>query len=65
MNFTGDIVRITDSEDGNDYFAQISELIVNNFAEKFAMVVWLTPKVAISTRNFDSKNYEHSIGKQV
>ena len=56
-------MRIVDSDNGRDYFAQISTLIVDKFAQKFAAVVWLTPKPGTKENApFDPKCFQPSIG---
>uniref|UniRef100_A0A915MIF7 Histone H2B n=2 Tax=Meloidogyne javanica TaxID=6303 RepID=A0A915MIF7_MELJA len=61
----GDIVRITDSTDGEDYFAQIIQLIVNEYSQGFAFVIWLVPKLGYnfkSSDQFDLSNYTSFMG---
>nr|CAD2148656.1 unnamed protein product [Meloidogyne enterolobii] len=56
----GDIVRITDSTDGEDYFAQIIQLMVDEYSQGFAFVIWLVPKLGYnfkSSDQFDLSNY--------
>ncbi|KAL7073541.1 hypothetical protein ACQ4LE_007068 [Meloidogyne hapla] len=56
----GDIVRITDSTDGEDYFAQIIQLIVDEYSQGFAFVIWLVPKLGYNFKasdQFDLSNY--------
>jgi hypothetical protein len=43
-------------------------LIVDKYAEKYAMVVWLVPKMGTSAQNtnqFDPKCYELALGKKI
>ncbi|KAL3083246.1 hypothetical protein niasHS_011048 [Heterodera schachtii] len=51
----GDIVRIMDEDEGKGYFAQTVAFITDDYANQFAMVIWLLPKL---NRNSFPKPFE-------
>ncbi|VDN05139.1 unnamed protein product [Thelazia callipaeda] len=56
----GDIISITDSKDGLEYFGQIRTLISNQLGERFAALIWLVPTdSARDSHQFDAKNFVH------
>ena len=39
----GDIVSVTDLEEGDIYYAQLRGFLIDQFAEKSAVISWLLP----------------------
>ena len=39
----GDIVSVTDMEEGDIYYAQLRGFLIDQFAEKSAVISWLLP----------------------
>lgn len=62
INFSDDIVRIVDSEDGKGYFAQITAFVTDAYARHYAMIIWLVPKLrspAGTTDDAQNSNSDH------
>ncbi|VDK75136.1 unnamed protein product [Litomosoides sigmodontis] len=63
---TGDIVSVTDKDDGLCYFAQIRALLCNQFGERFSALTWLVPtESADQPHQFDAENFVHVLSDSV
>ena len=65
----GDIVRIRDDEDSAEYFARILKLFVDNYAQPYAVVIWLIPKIGgrhpqCASEKFNPENFEALIAEE-
>lgn len=62
----GDIVSITDKEDGLPYFAQIRALLSNQLGDRFAALTWLVPaKSAEEAHHFVAEQFVHALSDSV
>lgn len=58
----GDVIKVTDEEDGKTYYAQIRGFIQDQYCEKSAALTWLIPTQASPKEQFDPGTY--IVGKQ-
>ncbi|CAG9536658.1 unnamed protein product [Cercopithifilaria johnstoni] len=59
---TGDIVSVTDKDNGLCYFAQIRALLCDQFGERFSALTWLVPtETADEAHQFDAENFVHAL----
>jgi len=52
----GDVVAVTDVDDGHTYYAQLRGFLVDEYYQKSAVITWLVPRHADSNnlqRGFD------------
>lgn len=54
---TGDVIRVTDEEDGKPYYAQIRGFVQDQYCEKSAALTWLIPTQASPKDQFDPGTY--------
>lgn len=54
---TGDVIRVTDEEDGKPYYAQIRGFIQDQYCEKSAALTWLIPTQDSPKDQFDPGTY--------
>ena len=54
---TGDVIKVTDEEDGKPYYAQIRGFIQDQYCEKSAALTWLIPTQASPKDQFDPGTY--------
>ncbi|KAL3989423.1 hypothetical protein ACH3XW_27615 [Acanthocheilonema viteae] len=63
---TGDIVSVTDKDNGLCYFAQIRALLCDQFGERFSALTWLVPtESADEAHQFDAENFVHALSDSV
>ncbi|XP_053717403.1 GATA zinc finger domain-containing protein 1 isoform X1 [Synchiropus splendidus] len=53
----GDVIKVTDEEDGKAYYAQIRGFLQDQYCEKSAALTWLLPTDASPDGQFDSGTY--------
>ncbi|KAJ1101008.1 hypothetical protein NDU88_006083 [Pleurodeles waltl] len=53
----GDVVSVTDEQDGKAYYAQIRGFIQDQYCEKSAALTWLIPTLASPKDQFDPASY--------
>lgn len=61
---TGDVIKVTDEDDGKSYYAQIRGFVQDQYCEKSAALTWLIPTQASPKDQFDPGTYivgEHYI----
>lgn len=54
---TGDVIKVTDEEDGKPYYAQIRGFVQDQYCEKSAALTWLIPTQASPKDQFDPGTY--------
>uniref|UniRef100_A0A3B4U8P2 GATA zinc finger domain-containing protein 1 n=2 Tax=Seriola TaxID=8160 RepID=A0A3B4U8P2_SERDU len=54
---TGDVIKVTDEEDGKSYYAQIRGFVQDQYCEKSAALTWLIPTQASPKDHFDPGTY--------
>lgn len=54
---TGDVIKVTDEEDGKPYYAQIRGFIQDQYCEKSAALTWLIPTQSSPKDHFDPGTY--------
>lgn len=54
---TGDVIKVTDEEDGKPYYAQIRGFVQDQYCEKSAALTWLIPTQASPKDLFDPGTY--------
>lgn len=54
---TGDVIKVTDEEDGKSYYAQIRGFVQDQYCEKSAALTWLIPTQASPKDQFDPGTY--------
>ncbi|XP_028256041.1 GATA zinc finger domain-containing protein 1 [Parambassis ranga] len=54
---TGDVIKVTDEEDGKPYYAQIRGFVQDQYCEKSAALTWLIPTQASPKDHFDPGTY--------
>lgn len=54
---TGDVIKVTDEEDGKPYYAQIRGFIQDQYCEKSAALTWLIPTQSSPKDQFDPGTY--------
>lgn len=54
---TGDVIKVTDEEDGKAYYAQIRGFVQDQYCEKSAALTWLIPTQASPKDQFDPGTY--------
>ncbi|XP_056273111.1 GATA zinc finger domain-containing protein 1 [Pseudoliparis swirei] len=54
---TGDVIKVTDEEDGKPYYAQIRGFVQDQYCEKSAALTWLIPTQASPNDLFDPGTY--------
>uniref|UniRef100_A0A3Q3JT10 GATA zinc finger domain-containing protein 1 n=1 Tax=Monopterus albus TaxID=43700 RepID=A0A3Q3JT10_MONAL len=54
---TGDVIKVTDEEDGKPYYAQIRGFVQDQYCEKSAALTWLIPTQASPKNHFDPGTY--------
>lgn len=54
---TGDVIKVTDEEDGKPYYAQIRGFVQDQYCEKSAALTWLLPTQASPRDQFDPGTY--------
>lgn len=50
---TGDVIKVTDEEDGKPYYAQIRGFMQDQYCEKSAALTWLIPTQSSPKDHFD------------
>lgn len=50
---TGDVIKVTDEEDGKPYYAQIRGFMQDQYCEKSAALTWLIPTQSSPKDQFD------------
>lgn len=53
----GDVIKVTDEEDGKAYYAQIRGFVQDQYCEKSAALTWLIPTQASPKDHFDAGTY--------
>ncbi|XP_061520981.1 GATA zinc finger domain-containing protein 1 isoform X2 [Phycodurus eques] len=53
----GDVIKVTDEEDGKAYYAQIRGFVQDQYCEKSAALTWLIPTQASPKDHFDPGTY--------
>uniref|UniRef100_A0A8B9LFN0 GATA zinc finger domain-containing protein 1 n=1 Tax=Astyanax mexicanus TaxID=7994 RepID=A0A8B9LFN0_ASTMX len=53
----GDVIKVTDEEDGKPYFAQIRGFVQDQYCEKSAALTWLIPTQSSPRDQFDPGSY--------
>uniref|UniRef100_A0A3B4G087 GATA zinc finger domain-containing protein 1 n=1 Tax=Pundamilia nyererei TaxID=303518 RepID=A0A3B4G087_9CICH len=53
----GDVIKVTDEEDGKPYYAQIRGFVQDQYCEKSAALTWLIPTQASPKDQFDPGTY--------
>lgn len=59
----GDVIKVTDEEDGKPYYAQIRGFVQDQYCEKSAALTWLIPTQASPKDQFDPGTY--IVGEQL
>ncbi|KAL6099766.1 gatad1 [Pungitius sinensis] len=54
---SGDVIKVTDEEDGKPYYAQIRGFVQDQYCEKSAALTWLIPTQASPKDLFDPGTY--------
>lgn len=54
---TGDVIKVTDEEDGKPYYAQIRGFVQDQYCEKSAALTWLIPTQASRKDQFEPGTY--------
>ncbi|TWW65687.1 Zinc finger domain-containing protein 1 [Takifugu flavidus] len=54
---TGDVIKVTDEEDGKPYYAQIRGFMQDQYCEKSAALTWLIPTQSSPKDQFDPGTY--------
>lgn len=54
---TGDVIKVTDEEDGKSYYAQIRGFMQDQYCEKSAALTWLIPTQSSPKDQFDPGTY--------
>lgn len=54
---TGDVIKVTDEEDGKPYYAQIRGFIQDQYCEKSVALTWLIPTQSSPKDHFDPGTY--------
>ena len=54
---TGDVIKVTDEEDGKPYYAQIRGFVQDQYCEKSAALTWLIPTQSSPKDRFDPGTY--------
>ncbi|CAK6949416.1 GATA zinc finger domain-containing protein 1 isoform X2 [Scomber scombrus] len=54
---TGDVIKVTDEDDGKPYYAQIRGFVQDQYCEKSAALTWLIPTQASPKDLFDPGTY--------
>ncbi|XP_008329943.1 GATA zinc finger domain-containing protein 1 [Cynoglossus semilaevis] len=54
---TGDVIKVTDEDDGKSYYAQIRGFVQDQYCEKSAALTWLIPTQASPKDQFDPGTY--------
>ncbi|XP_051926627.1 GATA zinc finger domain-containing protein 1 [Hippocampus zosterae] len=53
----GDVIKVTDEDDGKAYYAQIRGFVQDQYCEKSAALTWLIPTQASPKDHFDAGTY--------
>ncbi|KAJ8267679.1 hypothetical protein COCON_G00128510 [Conger conger] len=53
----GDVIKVTDEDDGRPYYAQIRGFVQDQYCEKSAALTWLIPTQASPKDQFDASTY--------
>lgn len=53
----GDVIKVTDEDDGRPYYAQIRGFVQDQYCEKSAALTWLIPTQASPKDLFDPATY--------
>ncbi|KAJ8273310.1 hypothetical protein GJAV_G00100120 [Gymnothorax javanicus] len=53
----GDVIKVTDEDDGKPYYAQIRGFVQDQYCEKSAALTWLIPTQASPKDHFDPSTY--------
>lgn len=54
---TGDVIKVTDEDDGKPYYAQIRGFVQDQYCEKSAALTWLIPTQSSAKDQFDPGTY--------
>lgn len=54
---TGDVIKVTDEDDGKPYYAQIRGFMQDQYCEKSAALTWLIPTQSSPKGQFDPGTY--------
>lgn len=54
---TGDVIKVTDEDDGKPYYAQIRGFMQDQYCEKSAALTWLIPTQSSPKDQFDPGTY--------